>query len=371
MIKSFSILLAMMLSCCGQAKDFGSSSDSSHGNDSETEMDTADTLSPVDSETSKDSADSEESEIHLSTDEIEADWGVIPNGEFTYGSPYSQPCRGAIDEEPVDVIITHPFKMAATEVTRKQWHMTGIQDPSKAEPCDDCAQGWVNWYDTLAWLNSLSKAAGLPECYDLSSCVGEVGARCPDGDFYQYGCRLEQGTTEFLPQIFTCPGNVHKYQARWDCPGYRLPTVAEWEWAARGGTTTATYNGELTTDSADCPLDPVLDPIAWHCGNSDKALHPVAELLPNDYSLYDMIGNAGEWTSDVYTGAGLQESEGIDPPLVDPVGKLDEHWARTRPLRGGFTGMYACRCAATTNFPEQGEARTYYSGFRPVRTILD
>jgi hypothetical protein len=249
--------------------------------------------------------------------------------------------------------------------------MTGIQDPSKAASCDDCAQGWVNWYDALAWLNSLSRAAGLPECYDLSDCVGEVGASCPDGDFFAYGCITAKGEDEFLPQIFQCPGNVHKYPARWDCPGYRLPTAAEWEWAARGGTTTATYAGEVSTEDGDCPMDPALDDIAWHCGNAGDVLHPVGELLPNDYGLYDILGNVGEWVSDVYTGAGLQVNEGKDPPLIDPVGELNEHWANTKPLRGGFIAMNACRCAATTNFPEQGEGRTYYTGFRPVRTILD
>lgn len=322
----------------------------------------------------KEPMDSDESdipEIKLTTEEIESDWVIVPNGAFTYGSPYSQPCRGANDEELVDVVITHPFKMASTEITRKQWRMTGFPDPSKAEPCDDCAQGWVNWYDSLAWLNSLSRAADLPECYDLSKCTGAVGASCPDGNFYQYGCSIAKDETDFLPQIFTCPGNVHKYPARVDCPGYRLPTVAEWEWAARGGTTTATYYGDLTADTADCPSDPALDSIAWHCGNSDPVLHPVAQLQPNDYGLYDMLGNVGEWTSDIYTGAGLQINEGKDPPLVDPVGELNEHWANTRSLRGGFVSMESCRCAATTNFPLQGESRVYYSGFRPVRTILD
>ena len=110
-------------------------------------------------------------------------------------SPLSQPCRGAITETQVDLVITHPFKMAATEITRKQWRDAGFPDPSKAEACDDCAQGWVNWYDAMAWLNAMSRAAGLEECYDLSECSGTVGAPCPDGDFYQYGCITAKGET--------------------------------------------------------------------------------------------------------------------------------------------------------------------------------
>ncbi len=347
MIKYFCTLLTLFNVCCSQAK------------------------SAVDSG----SEDNNDSSDKLTIDEIEADWVVIPNGEFTFGSPYSQMCRGANDEEPVDVIITHSFKMASTEVTRKQWRMIGLQDPSKAEPCDNCAQGWVSWYDALYWLNSLSRAAGLPECYDLSECTGDPNSGCPDAtptdDFYKWGCIYTEGTAEHLPLLFYCPGNVHKYSARWDCPGYRLPTAAEREWAARGGTTTATYAGEVSTEDGNCPMDPAVDDIAWHCGNSDRVLHPVGEKLPNDYGLYDMLGNAGEWVSDVYTGAGLQENEGKEPPLVDPVGKLDEHWSLMKPIKGGFVSMNACRCAATTNFPLNAPGRVYSSGFRPVRTILE
>jgi formylglycine-generating enzyme required for sulfatase activity len=78
--------------------------------------------------------------------------------------------------------------------------------------------------------------------------------------------------------------------------GGRLPTQAEWEYAARGGTRRGRY-GEL-------------DEIAWHAGNSGGETHPVKQKQPNRYALYDMLGNVWEWTADWY---GNEIQGGIDP----------------------------------------------------------
>ena len=105
--------------------------------------------------------------------------------------------------------------------------------------------------------------------------------------------------------------------------GGRLPTEAEWEYAARGGTTTVRY-GDLNA-------------IAWTSANSDHTLHEAGKKEPNVYQLYDMLGNVWEWTADWYGAKYYEQSPPIDPP-GPPVGDtlvskgID---MPTRTIRGG------------------------------------
>jgi formylglycine-generating enzyme required for sulfatase activity len=78
------------------------------------------------------------------------------------------------------------------------------------------------------------------------------------------------------------------------CEGYRLPTESEWEYAARAGTTEATYNGDIASGDCDS-ASPVLEPIAWHSGSTT---HPAAQKDANAWGVYDMLGNVLEWTWD-------------------------------------------------------------------------
>ena len=75
-----------------------------------------------------------------------------------------------------------------------------------------------------------------------------------------------------------------------------LPSEACWEYACRAGTTTATYAGDLWNDKAQ--QRNLLDAIAWWSGNSGRTTHPVAAKTPNEWGLYDMLGNVGEWYAD-------------------------------------------------------------------------
>ena len=97
---------------------------------------------------------------------------------------------------------------------------------------------------------------------------------------------------------------IARLNAKNDGYKYRLPTEAEWEYAARAG-----------TDAANS--DP-LDQVAWYAGNSEDETHPVGQKKPNAWGLYDMLGNVREWVSDFYDGNFYNNSPPLDPTGPPP-----------------------------------------------------
>jgi len=135
---------------------------------------------------------------------------------------------------------------------------------------------------------------------------------------------------------------------------------AEWEYAARAGTVTAFYTGDIT-QPYDCdPVDPNLDAAGWFCGNAGETTHPVGEKQPNAWGLHDMHGNVFEWVHDWYG----------DYPAGDVVDPLGPAAGGGRVYRGGSwdRGARAAR-AAYRNRNNPDDRDDDFFGFRPARSL--
>ena len=225
----------------------------------------------------------------------------IAPGTFTMGSPESE--EGRFDEEiQHSVTITRAYCMKATEVTQGEWQAGTGSNPSEFKNCGaSCPVENVDWDDAVGYANALSRREGLPECYSGLTFTG-------------LGCR-----------------------------GYRLPTEAEWEYAARAGTTGATYGK--------------LEIVAWYRDNAGETTHPVGQKQPNAFGLYDMLGNVWEWTGD--------HPKKDSGAVTDPTGPAT---GSSRVFRGGSWYTYARYARAALRGNDAPGARSSVLGFRLSRT---
>jgi len=257
---------------------------------------------------------------------------LIQPGTFEMGSPVSEPGRRN-DEDLHPVTLTRLFLIATTELTRKEWTATVGRDPSTFEGCaGDCPVDSITWFDAASYANARSRAEHLEACYTLDGCSGSIG-------------------TDLSCKAVTFAGL--------DCNGYRLPTEAEWEYAARAGTTGAFFNGPILHPQKD-PVDPQLDEIGWYGGNARGRVNAVAQKKPNPWGLYDVSGNLWEWVHDRF---GPYPHE----PITDPLG-ADEDASHLRSVRGGssYASAKACRLADRGRFASG--YRNYGVGVRLART---
>jgi formylglycine-generating enzyme required for sulfatase activity len=273
---------------------------------------------------------------------------VIPAGEFTMGSPSSE--RGRSTSETAHrVRIPRSYAMASTEVTNEQFarFLSAVPDygarwrrataarfgdpPRFAQysRTPDSPQVGVSWYDAARYCNWLSELAGIPRTE------------------WVYPETIDPAQGLDLP-----PNYLHR-------TGYRLPTEAEWEYAARAGTTSRWHFGDD---------ERLLSEYGWFDGNTNRErISPVAQLKPNQWGLFDMLGNVWEWTFDRRQPYPLGGH--VTEDVEDSVLRVSNDVARTR--RGGsfayewFTLRSAHR-GDTTYFPNQTRDGV---GFRVARTM--
>ena len=237
----------------------------------------------------------------------------VPKGSFSMGSPTTESGRGS-DEVPHTVTLTTDFWMAESEVTQRQYRNLMGMSPSNFKG-DDLPVENVSWFDAVGYCNALSVKEKLAPCYQIN------------------------GTTVGWAEGVKCTG-------------YRLPTEAEWEYAANPASGSRTvYAGSDTVDG-----------VAWHSGNAGSTTHAVKTKTANGRGLYDLSGNVFEWVWDWYQSnyEALQSS--------DPIGPKVQPSPEYRVIRGGAWGLTATDArVALRNFNTPSD-RNYYLGFRIVRS---
>ena len=238
---------------------------------------------------------------------------ALPGGEFTMGTSEGNP-----EEGPPHKVRVSPFLMDKFEVTHEMFAKVQLPDPSHWQENPRTPVERVRWRDAKAYCNERSRLEGLTPCYEEKS-------------------------------------------ADWECDysadGYRLPTEAEWEYAARAGSSTP-----YDFNSPD-----KLRQYAWCRENADRKTHPIGQKKPNAFGLFDMYGNVSEWCEDVYSPTYYKES-----PAADPTGPPSPGRDVKRVMRGGNWDAGPDACRATYRRGERtGNTdacfATDYCGFRCVR----
>ena len=278
----------------------------------------------------------------------------LKDKSFQMGAEYTGSYASYDWEKPVHTVnFTRDIYICDHEVTQVEYEK--YCKYSSSSPSDSYGKGnnnpvyYVSWYDAIVYCNLRSMDEGLTPCYKL----GEETDPKKWADI--------QKDNETNPTKFCGPASSN---TTWDgitCDftknGYRLPTEAEWEYAARGGIADndkPVWAGTTEVGDSEANLKEYL----WYSDNAGGKTHEVKKLLPNGYGLYDMSGNVWEWCWDWYGSYASEDA-------TDPVGAVS---GSGRVGRGGSWGYDAGYCRASNRGNATPGDRIDDLGFRLARS---
>ena len=251
----------------------------------------------------------------------------ITKGEFVMGALSLDKRALAVEKPPHKVVISEDFLMAIYPCTQELFSAIMKSNPSRflgnRHPVER-----VSWFDAVLFCNALSKQHGFSEVYKISEEQQPSSA---------WGAKTVPPTVSLVPEA----------------NGYRLPTEAQWEYAARAGSTHIYAGSHLVDD------------VGWFVGNSSNTPHPVGTKKANEWGLFDMSGNVWEWTFDVWARPYGQETKNIPQ---DPV--HDEGNQQVRVHRGGAWSSRDGELRISNRSGTYASNKSSSIGFRCIRMYV-
>jgi formylglycine-generating enzyme required for sulfatase activity len=246
---------------------------------------------------------------------------LVEGGRFLMGA---SDCGD--DAQPTHMVRLSRFLIGKYPVTFAEYDVYCQASGEKPPPDNGWGRGPrpvinISWHDAIVYCNWRSRQEGLAIAYDKKN------------------GRLLDNTG----QVTADTSKV---------AGYRLPTAAEWEYAARGGQKSLGYRYSGSNSLAE---------VAWYRDNAGRQTHPVGEKKKNELGIYDMSGNVWEWCQDCYSNYSSATS-----PTLNPIGSMA---GSLRVNRGGSWRGDAASCRSVLRYGDSPDNRNDYLGFRLSRSF--